>query len=245
MFPPAFLILQPLSGNLEKNLDGLFPSLLRSIFPLRCSRVPLPRPHSIFLTTRGEGIHVKQSAKSPTNFQQAMAELGIALIYAHSPEARDRIERAFRTFQDRLLKELKLKDIKDPEEAHQYLNDIFIPRYQKRFGVEPENREAAWRKTPANLKEILSKRLRRKVKRDFTISEGGKILQLRPKRLNIRLSGIKVEVRQCFDGSFRVYHSSGEEIPCKRSDATKRPKKKIKFKIIRRTWQGVTFCRCN
>jgi len=51
--------------------------------------------HSIFLTTRGEDIHVKQSAKSPTNFQQAMAELGIALIYAHSPEARGRIERAF------------------------------------------------------------------------------------------------------------------------------------------------------
>ena len=104
--------------------------------------------HSIFITTRHEGVHVKQSTQKPTAFQVAMAELGIGLIYAHSPQARGRIERSFRTFQDRLVKELALKGINDPEEANRYLREVFIPRYNRKFAVEAEDPEKAWRKPP-------------------------------------------------------------------------------------------------
>jgi len=99
-----------------------------------------------------------------------MTELGIGLLYAHSPQARGRIERSFRTFQDRLVKELALQGITDPQKATLYLNNVFIPRYNQKFAVEAEDSEKAWRKAPENLKEILSQRMERKVKRDLTIS---------------------------------------------------------------------------
>ncbi len=169
--------------------------------------------HSVFITTRHEGVHIKQSADNPTSFQIAMAELEIGLIYAHSTQAKGRIERSIRTFQDRLVKELALKKINDPEKATLYTNEVFIPRYNQKFAVEPEDKEKAWRKPPKNLKEILSRRMSRKVKADLTISVEGRVLQLKPPRLTMRLSGTRVEVRQLFDGNFRVYHHTGEIIP--------------------------------
>ena len=191
--------------------------------------------HSIFITTRHEGVHVKQSAQKPTVFQVAMAELGIGLIYAHSPQARGRIERSFRTFQDRLVKELALKGINDPEEANRYLREVFIPRYNRKFAVEAEDPEKAWRKPPENLKEILSRRLKRKVKGDFTISVEGKTLQLKPPRFTMRLSGVKVEVRELFDGSFRIYHPSGEVIPYEEFGKAEKGCQKVKLRLKTQT----------
>ncbi len=191
--------------------------------------------HSIFITTRHEGVHVKQSAQKPTVFQVAMAELGIGLIYAHSPQARGRIERSFRTFQDRLVKELALKGINDPEEANRYLREVFIPRYNRKFAVEAEDPEKAWRKPPENLKEILSRRLKRKVKGDFTISVEGKTLQLKPPRFTMRLSGVKVEVRELFDGSFRIYHPSGELIPYEELGEAEKGCQKVKLRLKTQT----------
>ncbi len=176
-------------------------------------------------------LDTKQSAQKPTAFQVAMAELGIGLIYAHSPQARGRIERSFRTFQDRLVKELALKGINDPEEANRYLREVFIPRYNRKFAVEAEEPEKAWRKPPENLKEILSRRLKRKVKGDFTISVEGKTLQLKPPRFTIRLSGVKVEVRELFDGSFRIYHPSGEVIPYEELGKPEKGCQKIKLRL--------------
>jgi len=187
--------------------------------------------HSIFITTRHDGVHVKQSADKPTAFQVAMAELGIGLIYARSPQARGRIERSFRTFQDRLVKELALQRITDPEKATRYVNEIFIPRYNRRFAVEAEVSEKAWRKAPKNLKEILSRRMERKVRGDFTISVEGKVLQLKPSRLTMRLSGVKVKVRELFDGSFRIYHPTGELIPYEEVGRKEKACRKRKLRI--------------
>jgi len=166
------------------------------------SRYGLPQKfyldcHSVFITTRHEGVHVKQSAKNPTAFQVAMAELGIGLIYAHRGEAKGRIERAFQTLQDPLVKELELQGIRDAERATKYFNEIFLPRYNKRFGIEAADKEKAWREAPENLKEILGRRMERKVNKDLNISVERKILQLKlPVKMSLGLSGVKVEVRE-------------------------------------------------
>jgi len=89
----------------------------------------------------------------------------------------------------------------------------FFSRYNKKFEVEAADKEKAWREAPKNLKEILSQRVERKVNKDFTISVDGKILQLKPVKMSLRLSGVKVAVREFFDGSYRNYHPSGEVIP--------------------------------
>ena len=62
-----------------------------------------------------------------------MQQLGTELISAHSPQAKGRIERLFDTLQDRLVKELRLARISNPEEGNRFLKNDFIPKFNTRF----------------------------------------------------------------------------------------------------------------
>ena len=77
-----------------------------------------------------------------------MRDLGVRLIFADSPEARGRAERINETFQDRLVAEFALRRVTTSAAATEYLNRHFIPRYAKRFGVEPEEGAHAEAKVP-------------------------------------------------------------------------------------------------
>ena len=70
-----------------------------------------------------------------TQVHRALQQLGVTLIRAYSPEARGRSERAFRTLQDRLPKELALADITEMAAANRYLAERFLPSYNERFMV--------------------------------------------------------------------------------------------------------------
>ena len=71
-----------------------------------------------------------------TQFQRALTVLDVELICASSPQAKGRVERANQTLQDRLIKEMRLLDIRDYEQANQYLPE-FILDYNRRFAVMP------------------------------------------------------------------------------------------------------------
>lgn len=109
-----------------------------------------------------------------TQFQRAMQTLGIEPITAYSPEAKGRIERLFGTLQDRLIKELRLKNISATEEANRYLAEEFIPEFNKRFAVEPKLATNLHRQLTAQEKKqlpaILSRQDPRTVNNDFTLS---------------------------------------------------------------------------
>src|SRR5207245_8592526 len=70
-----------------------------------------------------------------TQFQKAMQQLAINLIPANSPQAKGRIERLNQTLQDRLVKELRLARITTPEAANEFLQEVFIPKFNKKFPV--------------------------------------------------------------------------------------------------------------
>jgi len=72
------------------------------------------------------------------------------------------------------------------------------------------------------------------VNKDLTISVERKILQLKPVKMSLRLSGVKVEVREFFDGSYRIYHPSGEVIPYEEFERNERTCQKKKFRIKRK-----------
>ena len=72
-----------------------------------------------------------------TQFQRAMRELGIELIVAHSPKAKGRIENLFKILQDRLIKEMRLKNISDLKTANKFLKEEFIPWFNQKYGKEP------------------------------------------------------------------------------------------------------------
>ena len=95
-------------------------------------------PSSLY-TDRGSHYWVTPEAggkvdkKNLTQFGRAMKQLGIEMIAAYSPEARGRSERAFRTHQERLPKELALAGITTMEAANRYLSDVYLPAFNTEF----------------------------------------------------------------------------------------------------------------
>jgi len=172
---------------------------------------------SQFTTTRSSGIHVTQGAYQKTQFERAMEELSVGLIFAHSPQARGRGERINGTFQDRLVAEMRLKGIENAQDATLYLNKSFIPRYAKRFGVIAQDNKPAWRDLPPNtdLRNILCTCFQRTVKNDNTVSVNGINIQLLATRNRPHLVQAKVNVKQWMNRSWHVFHPTEGEIPCK------------------------------
>jgi hypothetical protein len=75
---------------------------------------------------------------------QALRALGIRQILTRSPQARGRSERAFGTLQGRLPQELRVNQIADYDAANRYLEQVFIPDFNRRFTVKPTQKESAF-----------------------------------------------------------------------------------------------------
>ena len=109
------------------------------------------------------GIYGKLDRDWESQISRAFDQLNIQLILASSPQAKGRVERLFRTLQDRLIAELKFYDIKTIDEANEFLIG-FIERYNKQFSVAPADEEKAFRKNVfGRLDLILCKKERRKI----------------------------------------------------------------------------------
>jgi hypothetical protein len=143
----------------------------------------------------------------PTQFGRAMRELGITHIFARSPEAKGRIERAAGTFQNRLVTELRLAGARTMDEANAVL-ETFLPRYNKRFAVPPALPELAYRLVEPGLdiEGVLCIKERRRVARDNTVQYYGRTLQLFPDAERTTYARARVEVQQRLDGRLMVQH---------------------------------------
>ena len=145
--------------------------------------------------------------QEPTQVGGALEALGIHSIRALSPQAKGRIERLFRTLQDRLGAELKLAGITTPGPANAFLAG-FRKTFNRRFAVSPKEVQPAWRKVPEglDLDRVISFRYSATVGLDNTVRLGGLILDIPPGPNRRSYAKAKVEVRQILDGSWRVYH---------------------------------------
>jgi len=121
-----------------------------------------------------------------TQFQRMMQQLDIELISAYSPQAKGRIETLFPTLKHRLVRELRLAGIKTPEEANQFLEEVFIPKFNLQFGLVPAKRGNLHRKLTEvekkQLDQIFSRQEIRYVQNDFTIKYQRKWFQLAQKQ---------------------------------------------------------------
>ena len=120
-----------------------------------------------------------RGVQDPTHLGQVLADLGIGYIRARSPQAKGRIERLWRTLQDRLTAELRLQGIMTRAAANAFL-PLFIADYNRRFARPPADPTPAWRRPPRDLPLVLSCRYTRTVARDNTVSLGPRSLQLPP-----------------------------------------------------------------
>lgn len=130
-------------------------------------------PESFYMDQAG--IYGKIDREWESQISRAFEQTNIRLIIAGSSQAKGRIERLWRTFQDRLVAELKFYEITNFEEANNYLKKTFIPAYNLQFSVVAQDEEKAYRKNIfGNLDLIFCKKLRRKIGSGNTFSwEGG------------------------------------------------------------------------
>jgi transposase len=110
--------------------------------------------HTIFKSPLKDKLSIEEQLAGkrtkPTQFGRAMEEMGVTIITARSPQAKGRVERLWETLQSRLPVEFKRNNINTLDEANAFLAK-YIYKFNKRFAVEPENTECAFRPVPSNL----------------------------------------------------------------------------------------------
>ncbi|MGA2090229.1 MAG: ISNCY family transposase [Endomicrobiales bacterium] len=136
---------------------------------------------SVYKINHQQSIEEQLNDDDPsTQYARAMDELGIEIIFAHSPQAKGRVERSFNTHQDRLVKELRLAHISNIASANTFLMQTYIPHHNARFSVPPARTLNAHRPLLRShiLDEILSIKIQRTVGNDYTIRFHNLYLQL-------------------------------------------------------------------
>src|SRR5260370_31733962 len=157
--------------------------------------------HGLFGVTRREAA----GGDGVTQFGRALLGLNIDIICANSPQAKGRIERAFGTLQDRMVKELRLAGVSSIAAANAWLPG-FITAYNTRFGRDPANAKDLHRPLAQadDLDEILAWRGERTVTRNLTLHYDRMMLLLDPTSLARGLGRQKVEVENYPDGRVAV-----------------------------------------
>jgi transposase len=163
--------------------------------------------HTILRSPKEATIEDELAGKEPmSQLQRVMSELGIASIPAHSPQAKGRIERLWKTLQDRLTREMTLSGVSSIDEANAFL-PRFIERFNERFGREPEDAESAWVEIGADtdLDYYFAICESRVVRQDHTIAWYGKAYQILPDEGCMVTAGKRVEVRVTPEGHTNIY----------------------------------------
>jgi len=157
-----------------------------------------------------------------TQIGRALYEIGIQMIPAYSPQARGRSERAFRTWQGRLLNELKLHHITTTDEANAYIQTSFLPWYNANLIKTPLSTGSAF--TPylgKPLDYVFCLKEQRVVNNDNTVQWRTLNLQIQPSQFRISFAKCKVTVCQHLDNTISVlygqhiigrYNHSGEPL---------------------------------
>ena len=164
-----------------------------------------------------------KNTKAMSQFERAAGELGIRIIHANSPQAKGRVERDFKTHQDRLVKEMRLEGVSDIKGANRFL-PRYLMKHNNRFSVEAESAIDMHRAVPEgmNLDSILCVKEIRTLKKDFTIQYENKLYQI----LN-NVAGEKVVCEESIKGKFRITYN-GKELSYKELDCPpERPKKQM------------------
>ena len=163
-------------------------------------------PRSIY-TDRGS---VYYSEGKLTDFGRAMKELNIEMIFAKSPQAKGRVERFNKTFQDRLLKALRREGISNIAEANKYLRETFIEEFNDQFSVNNESANVHREISGIDLRQIFCYKCTRQVKNDFTISLEGEYVQLLRGTAPLPRPRQNVTVSSWLDGSLHIMFNEQE-----------------------------------
>jgi transposase len=169
-------------------------------------------------------IHHRDAAEQQLSQSgRALEELNIEWIAARSPQAQGRIERSFKTAQDRLVKALRRVGAQDLETANAYLEQVFLPLWNERFRYPPQMAGDAHRAVPKgmNLDSVLRVRVSRTVTPDYTVRWQGVIYRIESGQIRTGMRGARVQVERRREGS-RWMHWQKRVLALQRCEPTPR-----------------------
>jgi transposase len=189
--------------------------------------------HSTYKVTAKQTIEEELNDIQPmSHFEKSLATLGVEVIHAYSPQAKGRVERLFGTFQDRVVKEMRLAGVTNIAEGNTFL-DGYLPEFNRKYSKEAVQK-ANFHRPIVNkraLDTILSIKTERALRNDFTIAHNKKLYQIKS---NVRAKKLTVEERT--DGTMRIIHN-GQQLRYQEIHA--RPvmtEKTVEKPITRRVW---------
>ena len=155
--------------------------------------------HSTFKINRQSNIEEDlKDQQAQSQFSRAMDELNIEVIFANSAQAKGRVERLFETLQDRLVKEMRLKGIKDKKEATRFFREEYIPYHNSRFAVTPKEKANLHRPLlpTDDLNRIFTINSKRLVSKDLIVMYKNSRYQLLPEtgyRYTLKHAAVTIE----------------------------------------------------
>jgi transposase len=164
------------------------------------------RAHWAFNTPQANG---PVNRRQLTQVGRALDRLGVEHIPAYSPQARGRSERLNRTFQDRLVNELRVAKITALPAANAYLRERFIPQYNATFSCAPKDPASAFVPVDrVDLDQILCHQETRLVARDNTITFEGRTFQLARQPGRRSCAGLEVTIRRHLTGEYSIWNGA-------------------------------------
>jgi hypothetical protein len=176
----------------SESTDSYFEALQGYLETHGCPTAFYSDKHTVFRVNKPDA----KGGSGMTQFGRALAELNIEILCANSSQAKGRVERANRTLQDRLVKELRLENVSDMYAGNAFL-PAFIQRFNERFAltpVRPEDLHRALNIKASRLSDILCHREQRYVGEQLTLSYDRKQIILERSELSERLAGQHVEI---------------------------------------------------
>ncbi|MFI5378958.1 MAG: ISNCY family transposase [Tepidisphaerales bacterium] len=185
-------------------------------------------PRSVYVDRHGI-YRDEDHPEKPTQFGRALKEQGVELIRAHGPQAKGRVERRNAVFQDRLVKEMRLRKICDMAQGNALLEGLFLDDLNRRYAVSPHRDTDLHRALEAGvrLEEVLCVQEERVVGQDWCVRWQNRWLQITSEHASLCLAGRRVVVKELAGGALVVEHQ-GRRLSVKELAARPEPPKEKK-----------------
>jgi Winged helix-turn helix len=186
----------------SESTDSYFGALQGYLEAHGCPVAFYSDKHTVFRVNKPDA----SGGSGMTQFGRALAELNIEILCANSSQAKGRVERANRTLQDRLVKELRLASICDIDAGNAFLPD-FLQRHNQRFAVhavKPDNLHRPLNVAASRLTDILCHREQRHVSEQLSMSYDRKQIILERSAVADGLAGKYVDLYEYPDGRLEV-----------------------------------------
>jgi hypothetical protein len=183
---------------------------------------------NVYISPRGPNIEETLNGEIPdTHFSRACKKLGIEIIGANSPQAKGRVERKNGVHQDRLIKELKLKEINEIKKANKFLENKYLDVINNKFQVKPLSAVDFHRSVPCDLdlRTVFYFEEERYLNNDWTIRYKNIFYQIEKQNDILPMPKTKLKIAEWLDGTIHIMHR-GVELKFKKLKS--KPEKEIK-----------------